>query len=405
MPLACLGLLVRLIFATVLLVPVARAAGQSVGGPAPAWTFDGIVRGPEDGAGLSLESLRGRVVVLEFWASWCGPCVAHIPHLNRLVSAFEGEAVAFVSVTPEERESVEQFLSKRDLRSWVACDPDKSMLKAYGVSSLPRTFVIDGDGRVALDGSLSEIDEGTIRDVMAGREARLARAPAYIGAPPGLWAADESEPALRVELRWASERADSYEWSDGRMTAVGAKLGRVLGDCLDMRVYALDIAEGLEELRVDASICFPTSTSLASRRSILVPAIGEAFGLEARIETRRRPVIVVRQRVDAHHTLRLAREYDESKPSSVGRGDGVFIHENQPLFLFFMNMGDVLKTPMLDETGLDSELFTDITLSWAGEGLAPIARAIEEVTGLEARVEERAIDHLVLRRAGAGAQE
>src|SRR4030095_15566093 len=73
-----------------------------------------------EGAGLGWEQLQGKVVVLEFWATWCGPCVATIPHMNELADQFKGEPVQFVALTQEPEKTVAAFLPKTPIHAWVA---------------------------------------------------------------------------------------------------------------------------------------------------------------------------------------------------------------------------------------------------------------------------------------------
>jgi thiol-disulfide isomerase/thioredoxin len=58
------------------------------------------------------EALRGKAVVLEFWATWCGPCAAAIPHMNKLADEFAGKPVQFIAITAEKQDAVDRFLAK-----------------------------------------------------------------------------------------------------------------------------------------------------------------------------------------------------------------------------------------------------------------------------------------------------
>lgn len=82
------------------------------------------------GTTLGAESVRGNIVVLEFWATWCGPCVMAIPHLNELAEKFKDQPVQFIAITAEDEATVKPFLNKRPIKAWVALDTDKAMNKA-----------------------------------------------------------------------------------------------------------------------------------------------------------------------------------------------------------------------------------------------------------------------------------
>ena len=102
------------------IVQAQPAEGPQVGEPAPAIELEGLLHAPEG-------DLKGNVVVLEFWATWCGPCIAAIPHLNALTEEFKGKPVRFISVTDEDETKVRKFLEKRTMSSWIGLDTDRSM--------------------------------------------------------------------------------------------------------------------------------------------------------------------------------------------------------------------------------------------------------------------------------------
>ena len=96
----------------------------------------------------SLKEYRGQVVVLEFWATWCGPCVELLPHMNKLVAAFAGKPVHFISVTDESREAVESFMKTHPMKAEIGLDPEEAAFRAFNVRSRPEVYVIDPYGRL-----------------------------------------------------------------------------------------------------------------------------------------------------------------------------------------------------------------------------------------------------------------
>jgi thiol-disulfide isomerase/thioredoxin len=108
-----------------------------------AWVKDA----PEGG-----EALHGKPVVLEFWSTWCKPCIAAFPHINELADAFS-DRYQFVAITQETRRTVEPFLEKHDLRTAVAVDTEQGTThKVFGVWAIPRTFVLSPEGVVLWTG-------------------------------------------------------------------------------------------------------------------------------------------------------------------------------------------------------------------------------------------------------------
>jgi len=129
------------------LTPTLNAA-LNVGDAPPAIHFDKLY--PEQPAvNASFEALAGKVVVLEFWATWCGPCVAAIPHLNELAEKFKDRGVVFLSVSEEEPAVVEAFLKKRPISGLVGVAHTKGPLQLYDAGGVPATFLIDAKGKIA----------------------------------------------------------------------------------------------------------------------------------------------------------------------------------------------------------------------------------------------------------------
>jgi thiol-disulfide isomerase/thioredoxin len=111
----------------------------------------------------SLREVRGDgVLVVDFWATWCGPCVASFPLVEKTVDAFHGRGVRLLAVNVREDEgTVRGFLAKRGWTAPVALDPDGSASAAFGVRAIPMTVVIDRRGVVSavLGGALPDIED------------------------------------------------------------------------------------------------------------------------------------------------------------------------------------------------------------------------------------------------------
>jgi thiol-disulfide isomerase/thioredoxin len=91
------------------------------GAPAPPLNSAKLVQAPL-GARADWVSLRGKVVVLEFWATWCAPCVTSIPHLNQLVESLDPGRFQFISIDDEDSKLVQGFLARKKMSGWVGID-------------------------------------------------------------------------------------------------------------------------------------------------------------------------------------------------------------------------------------------------------------------------------------------
>ena len=98
-----------------------------IGQTAPELNIEKYLQAPE--GEKSLSALKGKVVVLEFWATWCAPCVAEIPHLNQLNEEFRDKQVQFISVTDEGEDIIAPFLKRQEMKSWIGLDTDRSVFE------------------------------------------------------------------------------------------------------------------------------------------------------------------------------------------------------------------------------------------------------------------------------------
>src|SRR4051812_9294350 len=102
-----------------------------------------------DGKNTKLAALKGRVVLVDFWASWCAPCKATFPALNALAEELKERGVEVLAVSEDEkRKDLEAFLEGADLRLQVLIDPRGDAAGAFEVTTIPSMFVIDRDGVV-----------------------------------------------------------------------------------------------------------------------------------------------------------------------------------------------------------------------------------------------------------------
>ncbi len=134
---------------------VARASGGSLepttqGAPAPNVQASVLANAPNPGQKVvDLASLRGRVVVLDFWATWCGPCNVTSPILDAFAKAHAAEGVTVVGISQDnDPEDVASWLARHEVSYVVAHDGTGQAGRTYGVTNLPTLVVVDRGGNI-----------------------------------------------------------------------------------------------------------------------------------------------------------------------------------------------------------------------------------------------------------------
>jgi thiol-disulfide isomerase/thioredoxin len=118
-----------------LLAPAARGAGSALAPPS------------DSAADLDLSAYRGKVVYLDFWASWCGPCKASFPWLNSIQEKHGPEGLVVIAVNlDKKRELADKFLQTMPVGFRVVYDPNGKLAERYQLKVMPTTFVYDRNG-------------------------------------------------------------------------------------------------------------------------------------------------------------------------------------------------------------------------------------------------------------------
>ena len=112
--------------------------------PAPDFTLRAM-----DGPNMRLQEQRGRVVMINFWATWCGPCRQEMPHLNRLYEKYAASGFVLMSINvDDDTRNAAEVAAKLGVKFPVLWDTDKKVSRLYDLATMPSTVLIDRDGKV-----------------------------------------------------------------------------------------------------------------------------------------------------------------------------------------------------------------------------------------------------------------
>jgi thiol-disulfide isomerase/thioredoxin len=139
---------------------------------APAFTVTAL-----DGSKFTLDEMGGRVVLIDFWATWCGPCNEELPHMKKIAKEFAGQPLVIISVSWDSDETKwKDFIAKNEM-TWVQYrDANHALTNSLGINAIPHYFTIDSDGVLTSEmlGEGSDV-EGKLKKLVAkAREAQVA---------------------------------------------------------------------------------------------------------------------------------------------------------------------------------------------------------------------------------------
>jgi cytochrome c biogenesis protein CcmG, thiol:disulfide interchange protein DsbE len=113
-----------------------------------------------NGQPVTLGDLKGKVVVLDFWATWCGPCIGAIPHTNDLAQKYKDKVVIIGVCHPRGGEKMAAMVKEKGIQYPVCLDTDGATAKAYAVNGFPDYYIFDATGKlVAADCANSAVDK------------------------------------------------------------------------------------------------------------------------------------------------------------------------------------------------------------------------------------------------------
>ena len=118
--------------------------------------------------------LQGKVVMIEFWATWCPPCRRAIPHLNELTDRY-GDDLQIISVTAEDIEIVKGFLGVQAMKSAVAIDSRSRLANALRIQGIPHAIICSSDGVVRWQGNPLALQDEEVQQIVRANRALVRR--------------------------------------------------------------------------------------------------------------------------------------------------------------------------------------------------------------------------------------
>ncbi len=138
------------------------------GNPAPEFTFQN-----EKGKTVNIKKLKGKIIVLDFWASWCGPCRKEIPNVKKYYAEYKDKGVQFLSVSIDAKKDAWTKALKEEQMPWMqgwTPDAGKAVMNTYQFGGIPFIILIDKDGNIYRKNLRGEEIKNAIDDCLAGKK-------------------------------------------------------------------------------------------------------------------------------------------------------------------------------------------------------------------------------------------
>ena len=166
------------------------------------------------GEALSLENYRGQVVLLDFWATWCGPCIAEIPNVKKTYEKYKDQNFQIIGISLDRsKEPLEAYIEKEGLTWLHYWDNTRKVSNLYKVQAIPSTFLIDGEGIIRKTNLCGHALEHAVAELV---QANLAKPADTATKTPGSGSQSQSIPATKII------KQDTTPQKDGLIKSLGA---------------------------------------------------------------------------------------------------------------------------------------------------------------------------------------
>lgn len=349
-------------------MPRMMGSGLQIGESAPPLRLAEILQAPQ-GADATWEKLRGKVVVLDFWATWCGPCVASLPHWNELTLKFQDQPVVFIAISDENKDVVTSFLKRRTISSWVGLEGiTQSTRDRYGIRGIPTTIIVNQNGIAVARTHPVHLEAKHIQEVLDTKHSSLPP-------PPPEESTDNSGATLpvakqlalfEVSIRRSGARTpghgyNCWSWSNDRQDVHGEYVSVKSAICqfFQVRESLLEVRADLPDVDYDISLRIKAGGQKQTE-ALFATALQQTFALTVKWVSQERDVLVL----GVGHTNAPGLEvYDPAlAPFGGSSGDGKLSYGAATVDSLLGFAEECFGQTVVDETGLTNRY--NIRLEW-----------------------------------------
>jgi uncharacterized protein (TIGR03435 family) len=275
----------------------AGANGPHIGDAPPPLKLNETLQGPAADK-INWDILKGKVVVVEFWSTRCGPCIAAIPHWNQLAEAFADKPVVFLSIADDNEDYLKRFLKSKPLKGWVATDKPQAPAGvtggAFDVKAIPHTVIVDGSGKIAAITHPTKLEAKHLQEILDGTPCSLPAPKPDVEDDDTVVRVTELPPPTLVEIsirgpfpmpKGGAFNSRGWNKEKGEFTASKAYLRDALASLFEISPKLIFENAKLSGELYDISVMGPPD-KFSELKSQFCETFKTAFGLTAKIDSR-----------------------------------------------------------------------------------------------------------------------
>lgn len=365
--------------------------------------FDIILNFEKNNAKLS--DFKDKIVIIDFWATWCSPCIESFPHFEKLQNKFPND-LQIITITSDPEVRINRFLENRKMNLPIVIDKNESLSEIFPHGSIPHTVVIDKSGIIRAITTPSEITEELITKILLGQEINIEEKN-KVQEFGSLFPLSGNENFIyQVTITPYNEKYHTYSNVSGGEEPYTGR--RILATNLAARALfeiahqfpprirtILDVSELSKfEWSKQNAICFDliVPEEIGEKRfDIMKQQLEIFFGCKSLVEERLRPVKVLRRIKGAEILI------TESKKGTVPNSNetrNLLSMKASPIDKLAEFLENQIHEPVVNETNL-SGLY-DLEIPWYNEKTGKIHEELKKI-GLEIVDQERVIKVLVIK--------
>jgi len=345
-----LSLVLIIFLFTYIIIDSAKAQEKFIGKKAPELSIEKFLQAPK--ANINWKNLNGNVVVLEFWATWCAPCVASIPHINELVDEFRNEPVKFISVTDDNEEILNRFLKKKKIKYWIGIDSDRSLFKALNVIGIPKTFIIDKSGIIAAAMHPNQLSAEVIKSILNEKKNLSSNKTNSLKVIKSSSNKKNEIPEYEFKIiKTDKQKFPSYAYNSsiGKFNSDAIPLHEVLSLLYDYPTYLIFGPDSILDNWYKIDFIIPRYRA-KQFSSLLKKYISDAFDIKVTTDSLYTNVYYLNFS-GKKHLLIKSKDTEKFHLSSV---PGIILGRKVKMDELISTLQSVLNKPIIDETNLDS---------------------------------------------------